>query len=73
QNPAERFKIDKRGVIAKGNYADLVIFNADTVNDQSGFEDPAVHPSGIPHVFVNGQQVVKNERVTGVMAGEAVR
>ena len=73
QNPAERFKIDKRGVIAEGNFADLVLFNADTVNDQSSFEDPAVHPSGIPYVFVNGKLAVEDERVTGVLAGEAVR
>ena len=73
QNPAERFKIDRRGVIAEGNYADIVLFNEDTVNDQSSFEDPAVDPAGIPYVFVNGKQVVKNEKVTGVMAGEAIR
>ena len=73
QNPAERFKIDRRGVIAEGNYADLVLFNADTVNDQSSFEDPAVHPSGIPYVFVNGKPAVAGEKVTGVLAGEAVR
>jgi len=73
QNPAERFKIDRRGVIAECNYADIVLFNEDTVNDQSSFEDPAVHPAGIPYVFVNGKQVVKHEKVTGVMAGEAIR
>ncbi|MCH7907819.1 MAG: amidohydrolase family protein [Chloroflexi bacterium] len=73
QNPAQRFKIDKRGLLTKGNFADIVVFNADTVNDQSSFEDPAVHPSGIPYVFVNGKLAVENEQVTGVLAGEAVR
>ena len=72
QNPAERFKLKKRGVLAVGNFADLVVFNAETVNDQSSFEDPAVHPSGIPYVIVNGKLAVEHERVTGVLAGEAV-
>ncbi|MFW6174375.1 MAG: N-acyl-D-amino-acid deacylase family protein [Chloroflexota bacterium] len=72
QNPAERFKLKDRGVLAKGKFADIVVFGADRINDQSSFEDPAVHPSGIPYVLVNGQVAVDNERVTGVMAGEAV-
>jgi len=72
QNPAERFGLTDRGVIAEGKYADLVIFDAEHVIDRSSFEDPAVHPEGVPWVLVNGKIAVENEEVTGVLAGEAI-
>ena len=71
-NPAERFGLTDRGVIAEGRFADLVIFDAQRVIDRSSFEDPAVHPEGVPWVLVNGKIAVENEEVTGVLAGEAV-
>lgn len=72
QNPAERFGLTGRGVLKPGNYADIVVFDADHITDRSSFEDPAAHPEGVPHVVVNGQVAVDHERVTGVLAGEAV-
>jgi N-acyl-D-amino-acid deacylase len=72
QNPAERFGLTDRGVIAEGKFADLVIFNSDTVTDRATFEDPKVHPEGIPHVIVNGKLAVENEQLTGTMTGYAV-
>jgi N-acyl-D-amino-acid deacylase len=72
QNPAERFGLTDRGVIAEGKFADLVIFDAERVIDRSSFEDPQVHPEGVPWVLVNGQIAVENEAVTGVLAGEAI-
>jgi N-acyl-D-amino-acid deacylase len=72
QNPAERFGLKGRGVLKQGNFADIAVFDADRINDRSSFEDPAVHPEGIPFVIVNGNVAVDHERVTGVMAGEAV-
>ncbi|MDE0592301.1 MAG: amidohydrolase family protein [Dehalococcoidia bacterium] len=72
QNPAERFGLTGRGVIADGKFADLVIFDEQNINDRSSFEDPAVHPEGVPYVLVNGKFVVENEAVTGVMAGKAI-
>ena len=72
QNPAERFGLTDRGVLAEGKFADLVIFDEKNVNDRSSFEDPMVHPEGVPHVIVNGKLVVENEAVTGVMAGHAI-
>jgi N-acyl-D-amino-acid deacylase len=72
QNPAERFGLTDRGVVAEGKFADLVIFDEKRVTDRSSFEDPAVHPEGVPWVLVNGEVAVKDEEVTGVMAGEAI-
>ncbi|MBN4064685.1 amidohydrolase family protein [Dehalococcoides mccartyi] len=72
QNPAERFGLTDRGVIAEGKFADLVIFNEQTINDRSSFEDPTLHPEGVPFVLVNGQIAVENEAVTGVLSGHAI-
>lgn len=72
QNPAERFGLTDRGVIAQGKFADLVIFDEQTVNDRSSFEDPKAHPEGVPFVLVNGELAVENEAVTGVLAGQAI-
>jgi N-acyl-D-amino-acid deacylase len=72
QNPAERFGLTDRGVIAEGKFADLVIFNSDTVTDRATFEDPKVHPEGIPQVIVNGKLAVEKEQLTGTMTGYAV-
>jgi len=72
QNPAERFGLTDRGVIAEGKFADLVIFDEQKINDRSSFEDPAVHPEGVPYVLVNGKLTVENEEVTGILAGHAI-
>jgi N-acyl-D-amino-acid deacylase len=72
QNPAERFQLKGRGVLKKGSFADVVVFDADRIVDLSSFEDPRVHPAGIPFVIVNGKVAVDHERCTGVMAGEAL-
>ncbi len=72
QNPAERFGLKKRGVLKMGNFADIVVFDAERITDLSSFEDPKVHPAGIPFVLVNGKVAVDHERCTGALAGEAV-
>lgn len=72
QNPAERFGLKDRGVIAKGKFADLVIFDEQKINDRSSFEDPTLHPEGIPHVLVNGKLAVENDQITGELPGYAI-
>ena len=72
QNPADRFGLTDRGVIAQGKFADLVIFDDSKVIDRSTFEDPTLHPEGIPHVLVNGKLAVEDEDVTGALQGHAI-
>jgi N-acyl-D-amino-acid deacylase len=67
--PASRFKLEKRGQIATGWFADLVVFDPDTVADNATFEEPRRFPDGIHHVTVNGQLVVKNGSHTGATPG----
>ena len=71
--PASNLKIEKRGAIKKGHYADLALFNPDEVQDNATFEDPLQYSTGMIHVFVNGIQVLKNGDHTGAMPGKVVR
>lgn len=60
--PAERFGLAERGQVKEGYYADLVVFDAETVADRATYEDPHQFPVGIDHVFVNGVPVVEEGR-----------
>lgn len=71
---AERFGIKDRGTITGGNWADLVIFDYDQIRDNTTFKDLEKSPSGIEHVFINGQEVVKNGQANqSVLAGKVIR
>jgi N-acyl-D-amino-acid deacylase len=52
--PAERLGWKDRGVIREGAYADLVLFNPETVIDRSTYANPTTLPAGVEKVFVNG-------------------
>jgi len=56
--PAHRFGIKKRGRLQKGYFADLVVFDPETVHSPATYENPALAPTGIRHVFRNGVEVV---------------
>ncbi len=71
-NPAQRFGLKGRGRIAKGGYADIVVFDAEHIIDNATYDDPTQFPTGIPYVLVNGRVAVDNERCTGELAGQAV-
>jgi N-acyl-D-aspartate/D-glutamate deacylase len=69
---AQRFGLPRRGRVERGYYADLVVFDAERVIDTATYDDPRQFPVGIPFVVVNGQVAVDHERLTGVLAGQAV-
>jgi N-acyl-D-amino-acid deacylase len=71
--PATRFGLSGRGRVAKGYFADLVIFDPATVGSGSTFAHPAVYPTGIFHVLVNGSLVVDDQRHTGARSGRVLR
>lgn len=70
---AQKLKIQKRGELKQGNYADVVIFDADEIKDKATFENPHQYAEGMVHVFVNGGQVLDNGEHTGVRSGRFVR
>ena len=71
--PATNFKIKKRGSLTKGFFADLAIFNPETIQDHATFDEPHQLSTGMIHVFVNGEQVLKNGSHTGALPGRVVR
>ena len=71
-NPANTFNLSKRGLIKKGNFADIVIFDEDKMIDTATYDDPKQYPLGIPYVVVNGIVAVDKEVCTGRFAGYAV-
>ena len=71
--PAANLKIKDRGSIKPGYFADIAIFDPETVNDKATFESPHQYSTGMVHVFVNGAQVLRNGEHTGAMPGKVVR
>ena len=66
---AEVFGLESRGTIDVGNYADLVIFNPDTIIDKASYKSPKLHSEGIESVFVNGKVVWENDGATNNRPG----
>jgi N-acyl-D-amino-acid deacylase len=71
--PARRIGLKDRGVIKKGAFADLVVFNPERVHDTASYTEPYAYPMGVRHVFVNGTFVVKDGAHTGAMPGKVLR
>ena len=71
--PATKFRLEDRGFVREGAFADLVIFDPARVLDIATYEDPRRHPEGIHHVFVNGTAVVREGEHTGARPGRALR
>lgn len=71
--PAGNLKIQKRGTLASGYYADLAIFDPTKIQDHATFENPHQYSTGMVHVFVNGIQVLEQGEHTGAKPGRIVR
>lgn len=70
---ATRLSIRDRGVLTPGAFADVVLFDPDTVIDRATYEDPHQFSTGVRHVLVNGIPVVEDGVHTGALPGRAVR
>ena len=70
---ADRLRLEDRGYIKEGLYADMVIFNPSTVIDTATFEEPYQFPHGIEHVLVNGRFAVRGGKQTELRAGRILR
>jgi N-acyl-D-aspartate/D-glutamate deacylase len=71
--PATNLKLQKRGELKAGNYADIVVFDPASVQDKATFAKPHQYAVGVIHVFVNGQQVLKQGEHTGAKPGRFVK
>jgi N-acyl-D-aspartate/D-glutamate deacylase len=70
--PSKRFGLKDRGVLKRGGFADVVVFDPATVLDRSTYEQPLQGPVGIYEVIVNGLDAVKQGIPTGIRAGRVL-
>jgi len=70
---AKNTGILKRGLIKPGYYADLVLFDPNTVGDESTIQDPQKISTGIGHVWVNGVSVYSNGSTKSARPGRVIR
>lgn len=70
--PARRFRLGKRGIVASGQAADLVVFDPETLSDRATYEDPKRLPVGIDLVLVGGVKTVEGGVHLGERAGQAI-
>jgi N-acyl-D-amino-acid deacylase len=71
--PAMNLKLDRRGELKPGNYADIVLFDPKLVKDHATYEKPLQYATGISDVLVNGVQVIKNGEHTGARPGRFIK
>ncbi len=71
--PAGNLKIQERGLLKPGYFADIAVFDAAKIQDHATFENPHQYATGMVHVFVNGTQVLRDGEHTGATPGRVVR
>ena len=71
--PAANWKLEDRGCLKAGCYADIVIFDPSTVADHGTYDKPQQYATGVADVFVNGVQVLRDGEHTGAKPGRVVR
>lgn len=70
---AEVFGFEHRGLLKTGNFADIVVFNPETIIDRGTFVDPVQFPEGIEHVLINGHIVLSAGGLARELAGKVLR
>lgn len=71
--PASNLKIQNRGQLKKGYFADVVVFDPNEISDHATFENPMQYATGVNHVWVNGTHVLENGKHTGAYGGRFVK
>jgi N-acyl-D-amino-acid deacylase len=71
--PAQNWKLKDRGCLDPGCFADVVVFDPESIRDHATFDDPQQYASGVSEVFVNGVQVLRDGEHTGRTPGRVVR
>jgi N-acyl-D-amino-acid deacylase len=71
--PAQRMRLTDRGVLKEGMWADVVVFDPETIRDLATFDDPNQLAQGMDYVLVNGTPVIDQGKMTGVLPGKILR
>ncbi|GAC1446613.1 MAG: amidohydrolase family protein [Pyrinomonadaceae bacterium] len=70
---AKNFHIPQRGFLREGFYADIVVFDENTISDRATYDQPEILSIGMKYVFVNGKLTIENGKYNGTLAGQALR
>ena len=70
--PATNLRLDRRGRLARGYFADVVVFDPTAIVDHATYADPHRYSSGVVDVFVNGEQVLRRGEHTGARPGRVL-
>jgi N-acyl-D-amino-acid deacylase len=71
--PAGILKLERRGALQPGHFADIVVFDPARIQDHATFERPHQYATGVQHVWVNGVQVIRHGDHTGAKPGRVLR
>jgi N-acyl-D-amino-acid deacylase len=70
--PAQNLSLRDRGLLRAGYFADVVVFDPRTIQDNATYERPHQLASGVDHVWINGMQALRNGEATGAASGRVV-
>jgi N-acyl-D-amino-acid deacylase len=71
--PAQTLRLERRGLLEPGYFADVVAFDPDRIQDHATFDDPHQYATGVEHVAVNGTLALRDGKHTGALPGRVVR
>ena len=71
--PASKLGIARRGMLREGYFADVAVFDPQTIQDHATFEKPMQYATGVSEVWVNGIEVIRDGEHTGAKPGRVVR
>ena len=71
--PCATLRIRRRGLLERGYFADVVVFDPDRIQDHATYEDPHRYATGVAHVVVNGRLVLRDGEHTDALPGRVVR
>lgn len=71
--PADIFRLPERGYLKPGYFADVVVFDPQMLRDTATFEKPHQYAVGVKYLFVNGKAAIDDGKLSGMLAGKALR
>lgn len=71
--PAKKIGLKNRGILKKGFYADIVVFDPESIIDKADFKNPYRYSEGVKQVIINGKMVIENGQHTGELAGRVLK
>src|SRR5205814_7930264 len=71
--PANNLRLQRRGLLEPGYFADVVVFDPERIQDHATYDDPHRYATGVEHVAVNGALALRDGEHTGARPGRVVR